>query len=54
MTYIMIGIALVTGIHAYSYAKVLKQAGNTIGALVVILFVVASIVLPVYRKIMAP
>lgn len=54
MTYIMIGIALIAGIHAYSYARVLKQEGNTMGALVVFLFISASLVLPVYRMITAP
>lgn len=54
MTYIMIAIALVAGIHACSYAMVLKHEGNITGALVVFLFVSASIVLPVYRMITAP
>ncbi|MDF2570937.1 MAG: hypothetical protein K0R55_2541 [Sporomusa sp.] len=49
MNYILIGIALVAGIHAYSYAKVLKHNGNTIGAFVVLLFVAASIGLPIYQ-----
>ena len=54
MTYIMIGIAAVAGIHAYSYARVLKHAGNTTGALIVLLFVSASIILPIYRMIIMP
>ncbi|SMD07847.1 hypothetical protein [Sporomusa malonica] len=54
MAYVMIGIALVAGIHAYSYAKALKCSGNTVGAFVVLLFVAASIGLPIYRMITAP
>ena len=54
MAYVTILIALIAGIHAYSYAKALKHSGNTAGAFVVLLFVTASIGLPVYRLLMAP
>ena len=48
MHYVILGIALVTAYHAFTFAKWLRQQGNTTGAIGVAVIIAVSIALPIY------
>ncbi len=54
MNYLVVVVALVAGFHAYTYAKWLKENGNKTGAAGVIMLILLSLALPVFRLIQTP
>lgn len=51
MDYIHLGIGAVIGFHTLTYAWWLKQHGNRIGAIYILLLVLATLALPLLRII---
>lgn len=49
MNYIFLVVAVLAGIYAYTFARWLRQKGNTLGAVGVCLLIAISLALPVYR-----
>lgn len=49
MDYFYIVVDILAGFYAYSYAKWLRRQGNAWGAFGVILLLVISIAMPIYR-----
>ena len=54
MDYFYIFSGIIAGIYAYTYAKTLREDKNVAGAVLVMLMVLASIGLPVYRILTRP
>lgn len=54
MDYIIPGLALLAGFHAYTYARWLKQKGNRIGSFGVMVLTAAAVAVPMYRLFSAP
>jgi hypothetical protein len=54
MEYIMPGLALLAGFHAYTYACWLKRNGNRLGWFGVMLLVIAGVGVPLYRFFAVP
>ena len=53
MDYFYIVVDVVAGIYAYTYARWLRREGNALGAFGVILLLVLSIAVPIYRIVTA-
>ena len=49
MDYILMLIAVLSAIHAYTYAKWLKENNNKIGAYGVYILILTGLSLPAYR-----
>lgn len=54
MDYLVLAAALVAGFHACTYAGWLKKTGNKPGAVGVVVLIVVSLALPVFRLIRSP
>lgn len=54
MDYLVVVVSLFAGFHGYTYAKWLKENGNTTGAAGVIVLVLLSLILPVVRLLRMP
>jgi len=52
--YIFLLAGLAAGFHAFTFARWLRQNGNQPGAAAVLLLVLLSLAVPIYRIIMAP
>jgi len=53
VNYFFLLVATLAGIHAYTFARWLRQQGNTAGWLGVCLMITISLVLALYRLISA-
>ena len=49
MDYIYLGVGAVIGFHALTYARWLKNNGNTLGAIGIFILVISSLALPMLR-----
>jgi len=49
MDYIYLGVGAVIGFHALTYAKWLKDNGNTLGAIGIVILVMTGLALPLLR-----
>lgn len=54
MDYMYLIVAILAGVHAYTYGRWLKGQGNKLGAFAVYLLTAATVALPIYRLITAP
>lgn len=54
MDYFYIFSGIIAGIYAYTYAQTLREDKNVAGAVLVMLMVLVSIGLPVYRILTRP
>ena len=54
MEYIFPGLALLAGAHSYTYARWLRQRGNSKGWIGVLLLTAAGVGVPLYRIFTAP
>lgn len=51
MIYLFLIAAVLAGIHGYTFARWLRQKGNTKGAIGVAILTAVSLALPIYRII---